>query len=385
MSNESLTEYCDRSLKKITDAGLLRNLQCWENRHSRMVCLDGRELLNFASNDYLGLSTHRRIREALQASVDGCAGAAASRLITGNYAAYETLEREITGFKNAEAALVFTSGYAAALGTIPVLVGKGDFIVMDKLCHACLVDGARLSGATLRIFPHNHLKRCAELLASCQKQAGRDGRVILITESIFSMDGDLAPLADLVELKERYGAWLMVDEAHATGVLGSNGRGGGEHFGVEGQIEVSMGTLSKALGCVGGFICGSQKLKDLLVNRARSLIYSTGLPPAICAAATTAIRLLREETELREKLWKNLRLLEKCLKQKMQSPIIPILIGDEQRCMEVAGRLRKRGVMVPAVRYPTVGRGKARLRVSINAMHTEEDILRLATLLPAMA
>ncbi len=362
-------------------AGLSRVLRNWESCSARSVCLNGRELLNFSSNDYLGLSTHPRVREALRRGTDETAGAGASRLITGNHPGYVELEKEIVRFKKLESALVFSSGYAAALGTIPAVVGEGDFIVMDKLCHACLVDGARLSGATLRVFPHNNLKRCGELLASCRDRAGTEGNILLVTESIFSMDGDLAPLPDLVNLKKKHGAWLMVDEAHATGVLGKNGRGGAEHFGVEGELEISMGTLSKALGCVGGFICGSKELKELLIHRARSLLFSTGIPHAVCMASAEAVRVARDETSLREALWDNLEFFGAKLGRKLLSPIVPIEIGDERRCMEMADALRAKGLMVPAIRYPTVGRGKARLRVSVSAAHTESDLSSLTAAL----
>lgn len=385
--NLPLSEYCAAKLAETEAAGLLRQLREWEGRDTRVIRFEGRELLNFASNDYLGLAAHPEMRAAMSAVAGSMTGATASRLITGNHPAYAVLEAEIARLKNAEAALVFTSGYAAATGTIPALVGKDDFIVMDKLCHASLVDGARLSGATLRVFPHNNLKRCAELLARCCADGERPGcdapRTLLITESVFSMDGDLAPLDDLAELKQRHGAWLMVDEAHATGVFGANGRGGAEQFGVEKEVDVSMGTLSKALGCLGGFICGSRALREWLVNRARSLIYSTGLPPAVCLAGVAAIRLLREEPGLRRRLWHNLKLVKEQLNAPVHSPIVPILIGDERRCVALAEMLREEGVMTPAVRYPTVGRGKARLRVSISAAHTEEDILRLTGILGA--
>jgi glycine C-acetyltransferase/8-amino-7-oxononanoate synthase len=373
--NPSLADHCRVKLEEIEAAGLLRRLRTCQQNDTRTILYEGRSLLNFSSNDYLGLSTHPRIRKALESETFG---AGASRLISGNHSGYDALEAEIARFKKAESALVFTSGYAAAVGTIPVLTGEGDCIVMDKLCHACLVDGARLSGATIRVFPHSNLKRCGELLASCRERVGSEGNVLLVTESVFSMDGDLAPLDQLVELKNKHGAWLMVDEAHATGVMGRNGRGGAEHFGVEEEVEISMGTLSKALGCVGGFICGSRELKEYLVNRARSLIYSTALPAAVCQAASEAVRVAWEETGIREKLWKNIHFLSDRLGVKAESPIFPIAVGDERRCVAIAEKLRETGFLVPAVRYPTVGRGKARLRVSVSAAHQESDLIQLA-------
>jgi 8-amino-7-oxononanoate synthase len=375
--NPSLQEYCSDQLRRIEAEGLLRRLRACERGGGRTIRLEGRELLDFSSNDYLGLAAHPVLREALRATDGEPAGATASRLITGNHPEYVALEKELADFKRAEAALVFTSGYAAAVGTIPALVGEGDFIVMDKLCHASLVDGARLSGATLRVYPHLNLKRCGELLARARSTVGKEGRVLLVTESIFSMDGDLAPLDDLVALKRKHGAWLMVDEAHASGVMGKNGRGGAEHFGVEKEVDIAMGTLSKAFGCLGGFIVGSRPLKELLVNRARSLIYSTGLPPCVCRAAATAVRLVRDESEHRQRLWKNIHDLANGLKRTAATPIFPIVLEDERRCVEAADQLRSRGILAPAVRYPTVARGKARLRVSVSAAHTGEDIRRL--------
>jgi len=383
--NPVFEEYCRRRLEEIEAAGLPRQLRHWGTGTTRVIQFQGRELLNFASNDYLGLSVDPRVRSQLQVLPAESAGATSSRLITGNHSMYELLENGIACFKRTEAVLVFTSGYAAALGTIPALVEKGDFIVMDKLCHACLLDGARLSGALIRVYPHNNLKRCGELLQRCRAQGGRQARVLLLTESIFSMDGDLAPLDELVALKRKYQAWLMVDEAHATGVLGKNGRGGAEHFNVENEVDITLGTLSKALGCVGGFICGSHLLKKLLINRARSLLYSTGLPSVVCRAATAAVGVLQNDPAPRERLWKNIQRLANLLKQPVQVPIVPIIIGDERRCMEQAERLFQAGIMTPAVRYPTVARGKARLRISLTAAHTEEDITRLADCLRELA
>jgi len=367
-----LEQFCRERLEEAEKEGLRRALRAWEIKDSRTVSLDGRALINFASNDYLGFSTHPEIRKA---SADS-SGATASRLLTGNHAAYRELEADLAAFKQLPAALVFSSGYAAAIGTIPALVGESDFIVMDKLAHACLVDGARLSGATLRVFPHNNLKRCEELVKKCRASDPK-ANILIVTESVFSMDGDLAPLSDLVEIKKRHDAWLMVDEAHATGVFGKNGRGGAEHFGVEKEIDVTMGTLSKALACVGGFIAGSNVLKDLLIQRARSMLFSTGLPTGVCRAAQKAIRVMQKEPEHRAKLWENVRAFGK-----HESPIIPIVIGDERACLEAAEKLLSEGIYVPAIRYPTVAKGKARLRISLSAAHTKDDMQVLMGIIP---
>ena len=371
--NPPLEHFCEKALAGIEGEGLLRRLRISEPAGGRAIRIEGREVLNFASNDYLGLAFDPRISR--NAKEGEPSGATASRLLGGNHPAYEELETALAAFKRAEAALVFPSGYSAAIGTIPSLVGRGDFIVMDKLCHACLVDAARLSGATLRVFPHNNMARCDELLASCMEKAKSEGaKVLLLTESVFSMDGDLAPLDRLAELKRKHGAWLMVDEAHGTGVIGANGRGGAEHFGVEGEVDVAMGTLSKALGSIGGFVTGSRLLRNLLVNRARSLIFSTGLPPSACRAAKEALRLVAEDPAPRRRLRANLDRVASRMGRELPSPIVPIPVGDERRCVALAEELLGRGGWVPAVRYPTVPRGKARLRISLSASHTDADL-----------
>jgi 8-amino-7-oxononanoate synthase len=383
--NPMLKEYCAERIKNIDSAGLLRRLRSSDNRDGRTILINGNECINFSSNDYLGLSTHPQIKSLVTELSHKASGATASRLISGNHKDYEVLEKELAEFKRTEDTLVFSSGYAAAIGTIPALVGEGDFIVMDKLCHASLVDGARLSGATLRVFPHGNLKRCEELLSLCRKLTKSDGKILLITESVFSMDGDLAPLADLVVLKKKYHAWLMVDEAHATGLLGKNGRGGAEHFGVEGEVDISMGTLSKALPSVGGFIAGSKELKQYLINSARSFIFSTGLPPVVCRIATEAIRLIKKEPQIKASLWNNIRAFESLADMKIESPIIPWMIGEEVLTTKIAESLLTNGFFVPAVRYPTVAKGKARLRVSLSSSHTTDDVQKLCSVLHSLS
>jgi 8-amino-7-oxononanoate synthase len=375
-----LQDFCTHQLEGLDRSGLLRKLRNASTLDSRTLRIEGREVIHFSSNDYLGLASGgcpRGIESNQPHQLQR--GAGASRLISGNHEAYGVLESEIARFKKAEATLVFSSGYAAAVGTIPALLGAGDYIVMDKWCHASLIDGAKLSGATIRVFPHNNLKRCEELLRRCAQYAEKeDARVLLVTESVFSMDGDLAPLEQLVELKERYGAWLMVDEAHATGVLGASGRGGAEHFGVERKLDVSLGTLSKAVGSVGGFICGSKLLIDLLVNRARSMLFSTGLPPRICLDAAEGIRRIQSDPGLRAQLWERVAQLGKLTGIKLDSPIVPILVVDERRAMELASEALKAGMFIPPVRFPTVPKGQARLRATLTAAHHEEDIRKLA-------
>ena len=290
------------------------------------------------------------------------------------------LEEQLAAWKEKEAALVFGSGYAAALGTIPSLVGRGDTVVLDKLCHASLIDAARLSGATVRVVPHNRVEQADRLLA---KRTGNAGRVLLVTESLFSMDGDAAPLAEWVAVKERHGAWLLVDEAHATGLYGKTGAGLVAAAGLSGQVEIVLGTLSKALGSVGGYVAGSRPLIDWLVNRARSFIYSTALPPAAFAASRAAVALASgaEGSTLRDKLRTNIDLF----REKLPSPwtstvtgaIQPLICGESAAALRLATALRERGFIVPAIRYPTVARNAARLRVTLSAAHQPTQIKTL--------
>jgi 8-amino-7-oxononanoate synthase len=301
----------------------------------------------------------------------------------------------LADFKGTQAALSFSNGYAAALGTIGALMGTDDCIIIDKLVHACIVDAAKFCGAKLRVFRHNDLEDLMSLLGWANKRRdaapespdGSMPRVLVVTESVFSMDGDHAPLREIVDLKNRYKAWLMVDEAHATGLYGPNRRGLAEELGVADQIEVQMGTLGKAVGAAGGYICGSRRLVDYLVNRARPFIFSTGPVPAAAAAATAGIRLIQSAVgeERRTRLWQlvaNLTERQNQPSSNRPSAIIPIQVGDETRAVEAATNLRQRGILMPAIRYPTVARGHARLRMTVAASHTEKD---LATLRAALA
>jgi 8-amino-7-oxononanoate synthase len=345
----------------------------------------GRRLHNFSSNDYLGLANHPAVCRAAQEAIQSAgAGAGASRLICGTLPPHLKLEADLAQFKRCEAALGFSSGYAAALGAIPALVGKGDVIILDKLCHACLVDGARLSGATLRVFPHNDLPALEARLAWARKAHPRS-RALILAESVYSMDGDLAKLADIVELKERYGAWLLLDEAHGVGVLGEGGRGLADALGLGHRIEVQMGTLGKALGSSGAYVCGKSSLREFLVNRARSFIFSTAPPPSAAAAASAAVAMLSNpETAkpLIAALHHNVKRLCKNLDiPQSPSPIVPIILGSEDRAMAASARLRDAGFLVPAIRFPTVARGQSRLRVALSAAHTKAAVDALAAAL----
>lgn len=370
-----------RRLKAIRADGLYREVRETGSAQGAHVTVEGKRLLNFSSNDYLGLANHPAVKQAAREAIDKYgAGSGSARLICGSLKVHQELEHAIADFKGTEAAVSFSSGYATALGTICALLEKDDVIVIDKLVHACIVDGARLSGATLRVFPHNDVTELEDILKWAREKNAR--RILIVTESVFSMDGDLAPLREIVELKDRYGAWLMVDEAHATGLFGANRRGVAEAFELAGRVEIQMGTLGKALGSAGGYICGSRALIELLINRARTFLFSTAPVPAATAAAKAAIEVVRsaEGEELRTRLWARVDQLKNGLVggpwklPVVQSPIIPIVIGDEARAMEVAAQFRSRGILIPAVRHPTVARGQARLRLTVSAAHTPEDV-----------
>ena len=346
----------------------------------------GRRLINFSSNDYLGLANDSRLREAAVAAIkEFGVGAGASRLVSGTQSPHVSLESVIAKWKGTEAALCFSSGYAAALGTIPALVASNDIILLDKLCHASLIDGAKLSGAILRVFPHNHLGKLENHLEWAQRQhAGK--RVLILTESVFSMDGDRAPLRELIKLKKHFGALLFLDEAHAIGVIGPNGRGLAAAENLSDDVDVQMGTLSKALGASGGYICGSRDLIEWLINRARSFVYSTAPPPGIAAAALAAIDFLSspQGEERRILLWKRISLMREsflALNSKRTTPnsnsgsaIFPWIVGDEQAALNLASALQREGFFVSAIRYPTVAKSSARLRITVTASHKEDQI-----------
>ncbi len=334
--------------------------------------MDGKRLLNFSSNDYLGLSRHPTLIEAAEEALHQYGtGASASRLVTGSRNIFHDLEDFIAESKKTEAALSFANGYSTAMGTIPALVGKGDTVILDKLSHACLIDASRLSGATLRVFPHNDLNKLERLLQTAK------GRALIVTESVFSMDGDRAPLKEICQLKNQYGAELLLDEAHALGVLGQEGQGLAEELGLQAQVDFQMGTLGKAVGSAGGYLATSRKQINLLINKARSFIYSTAPPPSQAAASLAGLELIRSEEGrlLRDTLAKHIAYFG------ASSAIIPIIIGENDATLAASERLKKAGYLVYAIRYPTVARGTARLRVTLSAAHQEEDLEGLKKLL----
>ena len=393
-SGMSFESELQQRLAEIRGQGLYRELRRVNSPQLPHIDIDGRTLLNFSSNDYLGLANDPRLKEAAINAVQRYgAGSGASRLICGSLAPHHELEQALAAFKGTEAAISFSSGYATAMGVICALLGKDDVIVLDKLVHACCADAARLSGAKLRIFEHNDLNDLESILkwASTRGEGAlaRPGHVLIVTESVFSMDGDTAPLRELIELKDRYGAWLMLDEAHATGVFGKNRRGLAEELGVGDRVEIQMGTLGKAVGAAGGYIAGSRALIDYLINRARSFIFSTAPVPAAAAAARAGIEVISSPSgqERCERLWRRVAQIPSALagrKSGPGTPIIPWIIGDEGRAMSVAAALREKSIFVPAIRYPTVPRGAARLRLTVTAAHSVTDIEQLLAAMKAV-
>ena len=380
-------ELFQEQLRGLRARSLERKVREISSAQGPEVQIAGRRLINFSSNDYLGLASDSRLRNAAIGTIKEFGlGAGASRLVSGTQSPHLRLEAALGKWKGTEAALCFSSGYAAALGTLPALVTRSDVILLDKLCHASLIDGAKLSGAILRIFPHNHLGKLEDHLEWTRREhAGK--RILILTESIFSMDGDRAPLRDLVELKRRFGALLLLDEAHAVGVIGLNGRGLAAAENVNEDVDVQMGTLSKALGASGGYICGSRSLIEWLINRARSFIYSTAPPPGIVSAALAAVNFLgsSEGEERRLLLWKRIELMQELLPTgelnkkatNAASAIFPWIVGDEQAAIDLASALQTEGFFVPAIRYPTVAKGSARLRITVTASHEEGQIRSL--------
>ncbi|HWF85017.1 MAG TPA: 8-amino-7-oxononanoate synthase [Vicinamibacterales bacterium] len=355
--------------------GLTRRLRSLEHPGGCYVYVDGKIVTEFASNNYLGLAfdpvTSGRVTES-----DFGSGSTGSRLVTGNYTVHEELECAIAALKATDAALIFPSGYQAAVGTIPALVGRNDLILSDQHNHACLIDGCRLSRATVRVYDHNEPKHARALLSD----RAQFRRCLIVTDGVFSMDGDIADLPALADLRDEFDAWLMVDDAHGTGVLGETGAGSAEFLGVRDRVDVHMGTMSKALGCAGGFIAGSRTLIDHLIGSARSFMFSTAPAPVTSGSAIGAINAIRDMPERREKVLDNARFLRAGLRAlgfsvpHGDTPIIPVLIGSAQAAVALADALLDQDIYVVAIRPPTVPDGTSRLRVTVTALHTRSDL-----------
>ncbi len=381
-------DWLDDELTHLRDADLDRHLQTFAGAQGPTLAIAGREFVNFGANDYLALAGDPRLAAAAVAATEREGwGAGASPLVVGHASSHERLERELADFEGTEAALLFATGYAANVGVVTALVGRGDVVFSDELNHASIVDGCRLSRAEVRVYPHNDVDALSKQLQDAQTFRRR----MIVTDGLFSMDGDVAPLACLVELAKRNDAMLVVDEAHATGVFGPHGRGTCEAAGVEDEVEVRVGTLSKGLGSVGGFVAGRRSLVEWLVNKARPYVFSTALPPAAAAASCAALDVVRTEPARRIELLQRAERLRSTLRAQgwdvgpSVSQIIPLVVGDAARTMQLAAQLRERGFLVPPIRPPSVPVGAARLRLSLSYGHTPEQIARLTTTLAELA
>ncbi|MBS1112076.1 MAG: bioF [Nitrospirae bacterium] len=370
-------------LKELEKMGLLRKLSFIESSVGSHIKIKGKDFINFSSNDYLNLSGHPEIvKAAITALKKYGFGSGSSRLLSGSRLPHKKLEERISAFKKTESALVFNTGYSANTGIIPAIAGSGDMILSDELNHASIVDGARLSKADVKIYRHRDMNHLEKLLNTFSLDGkSKDRQCLIVTDTVFSMNGDIATLKEIASLAENYNALLMIDDAHGTGVLGKNGRGGLEHFGIKVKKIIQMGTLSKAFGCFGAFAAGSKTLINLLINRARSFIYSTSLPPAVAEACVKAIDIVEYESgERRRSLWKRRQRLFEGLNKlgydtlDSETQIIPVLIGDRENTLRIGDYLLRKKIFAPAIRPPTVPDGRCRIRFSVTAAHTDEDI-----------
>src|SRR5512146_10390 len=383
ISTRPQLSYLTEQLSQLKQKGTYFRLRVLEDEQAPECTFDGKKVINLASNNYLGLTTHPKLRAAsLEATRKYGVGSGAVRTIAGTMKIHMELEEKIARFKNVEASVVFQSGFTANAGTVSAVLGKEDFIISDELNHASIIDGARLSRATIKVFRHKDTAHAEELL---KEVAGQPGHKLLITDGVFSMDGDVAPLPALCDLAEKYGAIMMVDDAHASGVLGRNGRGTIDHFKVHGRVDIQVGTHSKAIGALGGYVCGSRDLIDFLYHRARPFLFSTSHPPSVAASCIAAFEVLEQEPERIEKLWENTRYWKKELGNlgyniggvntpASETPITPIIIGDGKLTMDFSRELFKEGVMGTGIAFPTVPEGKARVRTIMTATHTRDQL-----------
>jgi len=377
---EPLEEVLLGELARLDSLGMRRRLRALASAQGAEIVLDGRSVVNFSSNDYLGLAKEEFLAEEFcRAARDFGVGSGSSRLISGTQTPHRELEESLAAFKELPAAVVFGSGHTTAIGTIPALVGSGDVVILDKLAHACLVDGARLSGAAMRVFAHNR----TDVLDAHLRWARRvhpNARVLVVTESVFSMDGDLAPLEEIVRLKDEHGAWLLLDEAHGLGVVGAGGRGLAHALGLSDRVEIHMGTLGKAAGVAGGYIAGRRALADFLINKSRGFIFSTAMPAAQAAAARAAIEWLGTSAgrDRVAALESNRQVFAELCPGLLSGPpsaaIVPIIVGEESRALGLSARCLEAGAFVPPVRFPAVPKGSARLRLTLTATHTREHL-----------
>jgi glycine C-acetyltransferase len=369
--------YLDAELNALREQGLYRQLRVLDGEQKAHTTFDHHSVINLSSNNYLGLTTHRRLRErALEALKALGVGTGSVRTIAGTMEIHVELEHRLAAFKNTAAAVVFQSGFTANAGTVSSILGRDDVIISDELNHASIIDGARLSRATIKVFPHRDVDAARTII----KGLPAAQRKLLITDGVFSMDGDLGPLPALCDLADEYGCVMMVDDAHASGVFGRNGRGTVDHFGMHGRVDVQVGTLSKALGVLGGYVAGTKSLIDFLSHRARPFLFSTSHPPSVAASCIAALDVLESEPALMERLWANTRFFKTGLQALgfntglSESPITPIIVGDGALAMRLSDRLFEDGVFAQGIAFPTVAKDKARVRTIVTATHTQEEL-----------
>jgi glycine C-acetyltransferase len=383
--------YLHDQIEELKAKGLYSKLHVLDGEQKPVATFDGREVINLSSNNYLGLTTNKALkRAAIDAVRKYGAGAGAVRTIAGTMTLHMELEEQIAKFKGTEACVVFQSGFTANAGTVSAILGKEDLIISDELNHASIIDGCRLSRATIKVFKHKDVADCERI---CKETENWPGHKLLITDGVFSMDGDIAPLAKLCDLAEKYNCIMMIDDAHSSGVLGKNGRGTVDHAGVHGRVQIQVGTLSKAIGVMGGYVCGSRDLIDFLYRRARPFLFSTSHPPASVAACMAAFTLLDspEGERLIKKMWSNTKFFKRQLKKRgfkfgtSETPIVPIHVGEAAKAVEFSKKLFDAGVYAPAVGFPTVAEGKARLRAIVTATHKRSDLERACEILEQVA
>src|SRR6202142_2419538 len=382
-------QYLTDELNRLREQKLFQKLRILETEQLPVSRFDGHEVINLSSNNYLGLTTHPKLRRrALEATEKWGVGSGAVRTIAGTMSIHMELEEKIARFKNVEPSGVFQSGFTANAGTVSAILGREDIIISDALNHASIIDGCRLSRAEIKVFPHKDVEACEAIL---KEIAARKCHKLLITDGVFSMEGDIAPLPQLVELAEKYGCIMMIDDAHSSGVLGRNGRGTVDHFGLHGRVDIQVGTLSKAVGVLGGYVCGSRDLIEFLYHRARPFLFSTSHPPGVAAACLAAFEILENEPERIEKLWDNTRYFKAALKNagfdtgQSETPITPIMVGEAKMAHAFSAALFENGLFATGIGFPTVPEGKARVRTIVTATHTREMLDRAAEILTSVA
>jgi len=382
-------QYLSDELQKLREQNLYQKLRILETEQLPVCNFDGQEVINLSSNNYLGLTTHPKLKErAVRAVEEFGVGSGAVRTIAGTMALHMELEEKIATFKHVEASVVFQSGFTANAGTVQAILGREDVIVSDELNHASIIDGCRLSRAEIKVFPHKDVEACEQILKEIQD---RKCRKLLITDGVFSMDGDITPLPQLVELAEKYGCIMMIDDAHSSGVLGRSGRGTVDHFDLHGRVDIQVGTLSKAIGALGGYVCSHRETIEYLYQRARPFLFSTSHPPSVAAACIAAFEVLEEEPDLIKELWSNTEFFKEGLKKlgfntgMSETPITPVIVGDAALAHQFSRELFQAGVFAQGIGYPTVPHGKARIRTIVTATHTREELSQALEIMESVA